>query len=116
MESVDGKTLFYAKGNVGTPLFARSLAGGPERKVLDFIGPPRDFPVFEDGIYYGGRLDKEGRVPVFFYQFSTGASRLITTIERYAQSGLTVSPDRKTILYTRTLPAGSDLMMIENFH
>ena len=116
MESVDGKTLFYAKENLGTPLFARSLAGGPERKVVDLIGPPRDFPVFEDGIYYGGRFDQKGRVPLLFYQFSTGASRLITTIEPTAQNGLTVSPDRKTILYTRTLLAGSDLMMIENFH
>ncbi|OYW07835.1 MAG: hypothetical protein B7X34_10100 [Acidobacteriia bacterium 12-62-4] len=115
LESVDGKTLFYAKADLGTPLYARSLAGGPERVVLDFIGAPRDFPVFEDGIYYGGRLDKKGGVPLLFYQFATGTSRLITTIERIAQNGLTVSPDRKTILYTRTVSAGADLMLIENF-
>ncbi len=115
LESVDGKTLFYAKADIGTPLFARSLSGGPEREVLDFIGPPREFPVFEDGIYYGGRLDKAGAVPVLFYQFSTGRSRLIMKIERFAQNGLTVSPDRKTILYTRTVSAGADLMVIENF-
>ena len=29
--------------------------------------------------------------------------------------GLTVSPDGKTILYTRGVGEGSDLMMIENF-
>jgi hypothetical protein len=30
--------------------------------------------------------------------------------------GLTVSPDGKTILFTRFVGEGSDLMMIENFH
>jgi Tol biopolymer transport system component/DNA-binding winged helix-turn-helix (wHTH) protein len=115
VESVDGKTVYYAKENLGTPLFARALAGGPEREVIDYVGPPRDYPVFADGIYYGGRVDREGKVPLLFHSFSTGASRLITTVEPYAQNGLTVSPDRKAILYTRTVSVESDLQLIENF-
>jgi Tol biopolymer transport system component len=115
LESVDGKTLFYAKENTGTPIFARSLAGGPERKIIDFNGLTRDFLVFEDGIYYGGRPDEKGSVPLLFYQFSTGANRLITSLGNYVFIGLTVSPDRKTFLYTRSMSLGGDLMMIENF-
>lgn len=114
LESVDRKTLFYAKADIGTPLFARPLAGGPEGKVVEFNGPARDFPVFEDGFYYSGRSEK-GRVPLLFYQFSSGSSRLITHVERYVYKGLTVSPDRKTILYTRSASSGGDLMLIENF-
>ena len=38
-ESVDGKSLYYTKENdiCGIPLFARSLAGGAERQVVDQI-------------------------------------------------------------------------------
>lgn len=115
MESVDGKTLYYAKENSGTPIFARSLAGGPERKIIDYHGLTRDFPVFEDGIYYGGRADLKGKVPLLFYQFSTGASRPVASLDPHVHFGLTVSPDRKTILYTRSLSSGGDLMLIENF-
>lgn len=115
MESADGKTLYYAKENLGTPIFARDLAGGPEREVIGLNGAPRDFVVVEDGIYYGGLPDQNGKVALRFHQFSTGVSHPVTSIEPYAQIGLTVSPDRKTILYTRTPSVESDLMLIENF-
>lgn len=113
-ESVDGKTLFYAKSDRFTPLFSRPTAGGPERKIIEHNGQARDFAVFEDGIYYSGRLEA-GKIPLLFYQFSTGTSRLITKVEPYVHIGLTVSPDRRTILYTRSIAFGSDLMLIENF-
>jgi dipeptidyl aminopeptidase/acylaminoacyl peptidase len=113
-ESADGKTLFYAKADRGTPLFARSLSGGPERKVIEYNGSAREFPVFEDGFYYSGRAEN-GKVPLLFFQFSTGSSRLITHIEQFVFFGLTVSPDRRTILYTRSVSVGADLMLIENF-
>ena len=46
---------------------------------------------------------------------SRGADdRLLGNLEQ-AQGGLTVSPDGKTILYTKVLEQGADLMMIENF-
>jgi len=112
-ESVDGKTLYYTKG-LNTRLFARPLAGGPERQVLDIVGASRDFAVFEDGIYYGGRSEK-GQTPVFFYEFSSGKSRLITRFEGDVFNGFTVSPDRKTILFATDTGSGSDLMLIENF-
>ncbi len=116
-ESVDGKTLFYTKGEWGTPLFTRPVAGGQERVVVDYIGPGRDFPLFDDGFYYTGRPEggAGGFVPLHFYQFSTASSRLITRLEQTLWFGLTVSPDRKTIFYTRGVQSGGDLMLIENF-
>ena len=114
LESVDGKTLFYTKAESRTPLFAKPVAGGPERKVLDYVGKCRDFGVFEDGIYYCGRSERF-KIPLLFHQFSDGTSRLISTLEEGLSNGLTVSPDRKTILYTRSATHGADLMLIENF-
>jgi hypothetical protein len=112
-ESVDGKSLFYTKAGHG-PLFARQLSGGDEREVLPYISY-RAFSPVVDGIYYIGRRSDAGYYPLEFFQFSSAASKLLAKIEGGLQIGLSVSPDRKTILFTKTVSVGADLMMIENF-
>jgi Tol biopolymer transport system component len=112
-ESTDGRTLFYTKAE-SSQLFARSLDGGPERQVLEGVTESA-FAVFEDGIYFIGRLDAEKRYPLKFYEFSTRSSRLLTRTEGPLAPFLSVSPDRKTFLFTRSATEGTDLMLIENF-
>jgi Tol biopolymer transport system component/DNA-binding winged helix-turn-helix (wHTH) protein len=112
--SADGKTLFYTKVRSGGPLIARPLIGGPERKIIDSVGRPVQFVAFQDGIYYYGQL-KDGQIPLLFHEFSTGVSRSITLIEPFLANGLSVSPDRQSILVSRSASSGSDLVLIENF-
>ena len=120
LESPDGKTLYYRKLIVGSGvLFARPVAGGPERQVLDSMPPNilQYFPV-EDGIYYVARPDQ--KLPLAFeLRFLNLATAKHETLSRFGArsgTGLTVSPDRKTILYSGTRPsAGDDLMLIRNF-
>jgi dipeptidyl aminopeptidase/acylaminoacyl peptidase len=112
-ESTDGTTIFYTKASA-SPLFAKALAGGPERQVLDWISARAFFPV-DDGIYYIGRREENGQYPLAFYQFAGGDSKLLTNLGGPLYWGLSVSPDRKDILFTRTLKAGANLMIIENF-
>ena len=112
-ESHDGKTLFYVKA--GNPrLFAKPLGGGPERQVLDYVSEIA-FVVMQDGVYYIGRPGDDRQYPLQFFQFSTGTNRLLTKINGTLSYGLTVSPDRKTFLFTNSVTSGSDLMLIENF-
>jgi len=112
-ESADGTTIFYTKAG-SSPLFAKALADGPERQVLDWVSMRAFFPV-DDGIYYIGRQAKNGQYPLAFYTFAGGASQVLTSLDGPLYWGLSVSPDRKDILFTRTLKAGASLMMIENF-
>jgi serine/threonine protein kinase len=117
LESPDGQTLYYRK--IGGVLFARPVAGGPEQQVLDSMAPGviQYFPV-QDGIYYVARPDE--KLP---FAFELRLLNLVTgkheTLNRFAArfgGGLSVSPDRKTILYSGTQPsAGDDLMLIRNF-
>jgi Tol biopolymer transport system component len=117
--SPDGRTLYFAKDN--RRLFAKSLAGGPERQILETVISIGNvhwyFPV-EDGIYYVTLGDPQSRFvrELRFFRFATNKPE---TIHRFAVrqgQGLTVSPDRKTILYSGTKPsAGDDLMLIRNF-
>jgi hypothetical protein len=101
------------KGNVG-PVYAQPLPGGEERQILPYVYY-KAFFVSKDGIYYLGVRAEDGLYPLEIYQFSTRTSRLLGKISGRIYQGLTVSPDGKSILVSRTADTGSDLMMIENF-
>ena len=89
-------------------------AGGPERQILDSVAR-RAFCVVEEGIYHIARADSDGSYRLQFFEFATGKSRLLSRIETYPGLGLTVSPDRRTVLFAAANPAGTDLMLIENY-
>jgi eukaryotic-like serine/threonine-protein kinase len=112
-ESTDGKTFYYMKDR-DSALFSRTLAGGPERQVLPNVSN-RAFDVFEDGIYYIGQPQTRMQYSIQFYNFSTKVSSFVSRVEGPLQQGLSVSPDRKTILFSKSVPPSADLMIIENF-
>ena len=112
-ESADGTTLFYTKAT-SSPLFARPLSGGAERQLLDWVSQRAFVPV-DDGIYYIGRRSDNGQYPLQFFRFSSQTSQVLTNIDGTIYLGLSVSPDRTAILFTKTVKSGANLMMIENF-
>ena len=112
-ESADGATLFYTKSD-SSPLFSRPRSGGAERLLLDWVSA-RAFIAVDDGIYYIGRRNDNGQYPLQFFQFSSQTSRVLTNIDGSLILGLSVSPDRRDILFTKTVKSGANLMMIENF-
>ena len=116
-ESFDGRTLYYAKARVPRqPLYARPLDGGPEKQVVpEILG--RTFAVVEDGLYYFGRTEAASVTALCFLDAARGRAREIARLELPVATGvgLTVSPDRKTFLFTAWKPDNADLMMIENF-
>jgi Tol biopolymer transport system component len=113
-ESADGQTLFFTRTpRADGPLLALPLAGGPERKVLECV-PDRGFAVGPGGIYHLGCAADLRVVPLDLLDPGTGHDGLLGKLEQ-ATRGLIVSPDGKTILYTKVENQGSDLMMIENF-
>jgi hypothetical protein len=95
-------------------LHAKSLAGGTERQVLDSVWL-RAFCIVEDGIYHIAAVNKEGFYPLLFFNFATQEERLIINLDARPYHGLTISPDRKTILFSAHKPQNQDLMLIENF-
>jgi Tol biopolymer transport system component/DNA-binding winged helix-turn-helix (wHTH) protein len=113
LESVDGKTIYYTKTSLDGPLFSQSFGGGEEKQVLARV-VNRGIAVFEDGIYYFA-VTGPMKFEIRFHEFATGRSRVISPIEGPLFNGLSVSPDRKTFLFTLVANAEIDLWMIENF-
>jgi len=71
--------------------------------------------VGKEGIYFFTVPDKKGHSDLSIYEFATGKTRKILTIERPVDAFFAVSPDGRTILYTQIDDVGSDLMLVENF-
>jgi eukaryotic-like serine/threonine-protein kinase len=109
-ESIDGQTLFFKRHFLDSPVLALPLGGGPERQLVECVS---DFVVGSGGIYYSG-CQGVPETPFFLRDPATGRERLLGKPGSPA-GGLTVSPDGKTILFTRSVGEGTDLMMIENF-
>jgi Tol biopolymer transport system component/predicted Ser/Thr protein kinase len=115
-ESTDGKTLFFLRKPGESRLMALPLAGGPERTVIDCV-QWRGLTVGPAGIYHLGCTPnpRGASMPLYLLDLATGRDRLLGTVEA-AGGAITVSPDGKTILYSRVMAnEGSDLMMIEDF-
>jgi Tol biopolymer transport system component/DNA-binding winged helix-turn-helix (wHTH) protein len=118
-ESQDGQTLFYTRTNaLDGPVFARSMRTGSENQIIDSVYRWDFAPVYAS-IYYITRPEPQRR-PIAFelrvFDCSSGRSVVLNQFESLDVVGLTVSPDRKTVVTSgiRTV-AGDDLMLIQNF-
>lgn len=116
LESWDGTVLFYKRG---AALYALPLSGGAERLVLPAVWGWNYAPT-ESGIYYIQRVDAKlpWRMQIKFMDYATAESRLLnefTAVHNFP--GLTVSADRKTVVFVNgtTASTGTDLMLVDNF-
>ena len=111
-ESPDGNLLYCQKTATSSPVWKVPVEGGEETKVLDSVGA-RLFAVTDQGIYF---ISIAGPDPSLqFFNFATETTKEIAKIESPTDHGLSVSPDGRSILYTQTDEAGSDLMLVEDF-
>ena len=113
-EGPDGKTLFFQRDPLGaSPLLAVSPAGGVERAVLD-CAPRCGYAVGAACIYHTACGGDPRAVRLSLLDPATGRDRLLGWLDGPGM-GLSVSADGKTILYTKVVGEGSDLVLIENF-
>jgi hypothetical protein len=116
-ESTDRKRLYYTLSDSGAEgLYAKSLPDGAEVQVINENVVARGFVVFSDGVYYLHWVAGD-TFEIRFHEFLSGRDQVIRKIEARLDgaSGLAVSPDRQTFLYSIVVRPESDLMLIENF-
>jgi Tol biopolymer transport system component len=115
LESPDGKVLYYAKSDGPTNLWKVPVEGGEENQVLTSLSHGENFAVVDEGIYFIPTPDPANGYSIQFLSFATRKITLITKIGKPVELGLSVSPDRKWILYSQIDERSSDLMLVENF-
>jgi Tol biopolymer transport system component len=119
LETPDGKLLLYSKRSP-LGIFARSLeadaARNPERRLVDdytVIGA--GFLPVADGFYYAGSSPSGIPRALRFFDYALGKAKDIALAPQSIDV-LTISPDRRRLLYSaREEASGYDLLMLE-FH
>jgi hypothetical protein len=110
VESPDGKWLYYTKTIPISGLWRMPTAGGEEVQVLQALA---SYTVFDDGIYF---LKPSGATTLLqFLALANGSIQSLATTGKRPVGGLTVSPDRRWLLFAQMDQEGADLMLVENF-
>jgi len=116
MESPDGKFLYFTR----VPgIWRVPVSGGEETLVVE--GQPPQYPgywsVFDDGIYIL-HLDASQQPTIQFFNFETRRSTPVLTLSGAPdpwRGGLTVSPDRRSIMFSQLQYSSSEIVLAENF-
>jgi Tol biopolymer transport system component/DNA-binding winged helix-turn-helix (wHTH) protein len=114
-ESPDGKSRFVSVGEQPTRLIAIPAEGGTPEVVLDAIASPSSFAVASAGIYYLSPRRPDGTSEVRFYDSARRTSRMVMATSNPADTGLSLSLDETTVVFTQIEHDESTLMLIEGF-
>ena len=110
--AANGQILSYRAGSAtAIPCrLANTAAKGEESQGWNRSPPRHLFAVSRGGIYFvlWPRIQ--------YFDFTTGRTKTILTLEKETSLGLSVSPDERWLLYSQFDQDGSDLMLVENFH
>jgi eukaryotic-like serine/threonine-protein kinase len=116
LESADGRHLYFGSGWPDNYKLHRvPMTGGPREVVVDALHPNAGWRVVDDGIYYARLAPSNEPTAILFKNFATGSVETVAVTEAPLNWGLTVSPDRLTLLFTQLDHSEVDLMLIENF-
>jgi len=114
-ESEDGRFLYYSKMEQ-SGIWKMPLNGGGEERVLD---QPKGYEWFNwtvapGGIYFVTQTDAQ-KSKIEFFDFGTRKRAVIDIVEKLG-FGLALSPDSKSLLYSRTDSEDYEVMLVKNFH
>ena len=121
IESPDGQYVYFVRFTEGKfRLWSVRPDGSGESMVKampPLISDGYEWWPFESGIYFYAY--KDGKEEIDLLDLLTSRVRRISTLDKPPApwfGGLSVSPDRRWLLYSRIDETASDLMLVENFH
>jgi Tol biopolymer transport system component/DNA-binding winged helix-turn-helix (wHTH) protein len=119
VESPDGQWLYFTADRGSSAIWRMATNGGKEMPLFDFHQKnySRMWTVTDEGIYFA-IPESSTRSTIKFFSFANNSQKTVAEVEgnlRGNVSGLTLSPNGKSLLLPLVTQRGSDLMMIENF-
>ena len=115
-ESADGKAVYYCKNEGGSlckSIWTVPVGGGGEQSLLSDV----------DSVAWGWTVSKQGiyfaNVETRLVQLFDPATRKLTTVvtvgKPFGWTTLSISPDRRWLLFTQGDQTESDIMLVEQF-
>jgi hypothetical protein len=114
LESLDGKAIYYSKGNE-PGIWRVPVEGGGETRVVDQKGDG-NWALSDQGILFFELNHPAGPV-LNFYSFATHGVTLLRQFSRETRIGnyISAAPDGSWIIYSQLDQLASDLTLVENF-
>ncbi len=76
------------------------------------LGDDSQWVPVAEGIYFTQAGNPQS---VYFREWSTGRTREIFASKKHLAEGMSVSPDRRYVLYTESEDQNADIMLVRNF-
>jgi Tol biopolymer transport system component len=115
-ESFDGKTVYFASHEYNSTLKKTALSGQPstESEVdgLPRLRSSRLWTLSPGGIYF---VPAEAPRSLHYYDFASKQIRPFFEVDNDFDSGLSVSPDGRWILYSQLGDTSGDIMLVDHF-
>ena len=116
IESSDGKVLYFP-GNYGDAnimMLALDRPGATPQQVPDMpkISHEAQWALMPDGIYFTTPASPR---TICFYDFATRRTKQIFTADKDLVEGMSLSPDRRYMLYSQMDEHNSDIMLVDHF-
>jgi Tol biopolymer transport system component/predicted Ser/Thr protein kinase len=116
LESPDSRWLYYAK-RPRFDLWKAPVAGGAETRVLESLSYCFNYVPTSRGIYFvGAGLTGDGpaATALAYLDLAAGKTKLLLPVRAWVY-GLTLSPDGRSLLYSRSDASGADLILVDTF-
>jgi Tol biopolymer transport system component len=116
IESFDGNSLYFVRRIYNTGLGMLSLNGASLVSDIQGIPAIRDYQVWTlvpGGVYFVPHVEPRS---LYYYDFSTKKARRIFTLEKDFDSGLSISPDGRYLLYSQLDDENSNIMLVDHFN
>lgn len=116
-ESLDGKTLYFASHEEQSTLKKVALPPQPGTEAavggLPRLSNAGVLALTPGGIYFASA---DAPQSLHYFDFADKQIREVFTLHRDLGSGLSVSPDGRSILYVQWDDVNGDIMLVDNFH
>lgn len=115
VESSDGRFLYYSKYEQGG-VWRIPMQGGEEREILSDVegGGWPNWALTSNGIYFL-KFGQFPRVSIAFFEFASGKTIPVWTLDKEPGWGLGISHDGKSVIYVQDEFAESNIMLVKNF-
>ena len=116
-ETFDGKTVYFANRDAHSKLKKVDLSAHPgtesEVEGLPRLSGSQSWTLARNGIYFIPDADSNS---VRYFDFASKQIRSIFEADKDLESGLSISPDGRWILYSQGGSINSDIMLVDHFH
>jgi len=116
-ESADGRVLYFLSREANATMMMLPLdqpGAMPEPAAeMPNVQYEHQWALESDGIYF---VPQSAPHALSFYDFSTHKTREILKTDRDINEGISISHDRRYILYSQLDENNSDIMLVNNFH